>query len=398
MLAIFGGEPAVNHKFPSWPVTGEPDRNLLTEVLRDGSWSGGEKKKAFEERFAADCGVKHCFAVSNGTVSLEMILRGFGIGRGDEVILPPYTFIATLSSIVFAGATPVFADIDPETYNISPAEAEKKITPRTRAIVAVAIGGCPPDLDALTDIARKHGIKLIVDAAQGVGAVWNGKSICAWGDAASVSCQNTKNLTCGEGGIITTDDDALAERIAVMLNGGEEDGVYTAVSQDHSITEFQAALLLSQYEKLDSEMRIREENAAYLREKLTALDFLSPVGYDERIGRHAWHLFILRLNSEKLTEKGITREQFVKAVSAEGIPLSCGYMPLYSFPCVSADYTERLIGGEIGRGPLPVCETAARLEGTWITQDALLGSRADMDAIVDGLKKVWAEAESLRAL
>lgn len=398
MLAIFGGEPAVNHKFPGWPVTGDADRALLTETVRSENWSNGEKKRAFEERFAADCGVKHCFAVANGTVSLELILRGFGIGRGDEVILPPYTFIATLSSIVFAGATPVFADIDPETYNISPAEAEKKITERTKAIVAVAIGGCPPDLDALTDIARKHDIRLIVDAAQGVGAVWNGKSICAWGDAASVSCQNTKNLTCGEGGIITTDNDALAEKIAVMLNGGEKDGAYTVVSQDHGITEFQAALLLSQYKKLDSEMQIREENAAYLREKLAVLDFLSPTGYDGRIGRHAWHLFILRLNSEKLVEKGITREQFVKAVSAEGIPLGCGYMPLYSFPCVSAEYTGRLIGREIDRTPLPVCETAARLEGTWLTQDALLGSRADIDAIVRGFEKVWAEAESLAIL
>lgn len=398
MLAIFGGEPAVRHKFPRWPVTADLDRQLLTEAVQSGRWSSGEKKAAFEQRFAADCGVKHCFAVANGTVSLELILRGFGIGKGDEVILPPYTFIATLSSIVFAGAMPVFADIDAGTYNISPAAVEEKITERTKAIVAVAIGGCPPDLDALTDIARRHGVRLIVDAAQGVGAVWNGKSICAYGDAASVSCQNTKNLTCGEGGIITTDSDELADAIALMLNGGKKDGVYTSVAQDHGITEFQAALLLSQYEKLDSEMKLREANADYLRRRMAELEFAAPAAYDERITRHAWHLFVVRLDSEKLAGKGITREQFVKAAAAEGIPLGCGYNPLYSFPCVTAEYTERLVGGKIDTAPLPVCELAARHEGTWITQDALLGSIEDMDAIIDGLQKVWNEAESLSEL
>lgn len=398
MLAVFGGEPVIRHKFPTWPVTCDLDRALLTEVVEKKAWASGEKKKEFEQRFAADCGVKHCFAVANGTVSLELILRAFEIGRGDEVILPPYTFIATLSSIVFAGATPVFADIDEGTYNLSPAAVEEKITERTKAIVAVAIGGCPPDLDALSDIAKKHGIRLIVDAAQGVGAVWNNRSICTYGDAASISCQNTKNLTCGEGGIITTEDDVLAEKIALMLSGGEKDGVYTSVAQDHGITEFQAALLLSQYAKLDSEMKTREENAAYLREKMAELDFASPAAYDERITRHAWHLFIVRLNSEKLSEKGITREQFVKAAAAEGVPIGCGYLPLYSFDCVKASYTERLIGGKIDISPLPVCEKAAYKEGTWLTQDSLLGSKEDIDAIVEAMKKVWNEAESLQAL
>lgn len=379
-------------EFPAWPMTAPLDRELLLETVRSGNWASGEKRMAFERRFAADCGVKHCFAVANGTVSLEMILRGFGIGKGDEVILPPYTFIATLSSIVFAGATPVFADIDEGTYNISPAAVEKRITGKTRAIVAVAVGGCPPDLDALTEIAGKHGLKLIVDAAQGVGAMWKGKSICAYGDAASVSCQNTKNLTCGEGGIITTNDDTLAAQIALMLNGGEKNGVYETISQDHSISEFQAALLLSQYEKLDSEMKIREANAAYLRKRMAELDFVSPATYDERITRHAWHLFIVRMDSQKLTEKGITREELVAGMKAEGVPIDCGYLPLYTFPCVSSDYTKRLISSEIDITPLPVCEQAAYREGTWITQNVLLSSKNDLDAVVDGMQRAWDNA------
>ena len=403
MLAIFGGEPIRKKEFISWPVTGELDRELLLETIRSGKWSNGEKKAEFEAIFAKDCDVKHVFAVANGTVSLELILRGLGIGYGDEVILPPYTFVATLSSIVFAGATPVFADIDKGTYNISPASVEEKITPNTKAIVAVAIGGCPPDLDALTEIAKRHNVKLIVDAAQGVGAIWNGKSICAYGDAASISCQNSKNLTCGEGGIITTNNDELAATIAQMLRGGyveAENGqrVYTTVGQDQNISEFQASLLLSQYAKLEGEMAIREKNAAYLAGRMKNMEFAHAMTYDARITRHAYHLFVIRLDSEKLAEKGITREQFIKALNAEGIPLSAGYNPLYTFPCITVPYTEELIGTKIRVENLPEAELAAYKEGTWLYQACLLGTREDMDDIADAMLKVWEHADQVRSL
>ena len=139
MLAINGGVPAKTTKAPSWPQCNDADRELLRAVVKQKNYKSGELRASFEERFSKDCGVAHCFAVANGTVSLELILRGFGIGFGDEVILPPYTFVATLSSIVFAGATPVFADIERGTYNLSPASVEQKITKNTKAIVAVAV-------------------------------------------------------------------------------------------------------------------------------------------------------------------------------------------------------------------------------------------------------------------
>jgi len=403
MLAIFGGEPVKKTEFMSWPVTKELDKELLLETIRSGKWSNGSKKAEFEARFAADCDVKHVFAVANGTVSLELILRGLGIGYGDEVILPPYTFVATLSSIVFAGAAPVFADIDRGTYDISPASVEEKITPNTKAIVAVAIGGCPPDLDALTEIAQKYNVKLIVDAAQGVGAIWNGKSICAYGDAASISCQNSKNLTSGEGGIITTNHDELAAAIAQMLRGGyveDENGerVYTTVGQDQNISEFQASLLLSQYDKLYAEMAVREKNAAYLAGRMKTMEFAHAMNYDDRIDRHAYHLFVIRLDSEKFAEKGITREQFIKALNAEGIPLSVGYNPLYTFPCITVPYTEELIGTKITVENLPESELAAYKEGTWLYQACLLGTREDMDMIADAMIKVWEHADEIKGL
>ena len=385
MLALHGGTPLKTNGFPGWPQTTETDRQALLDTIRSGNWSSGEKRAAFENRFANDCGVKHCFAVANGTVSLELILRGFGIGYGDEVILPPYTFVATLSSIIFAGATPVFADIDLTTFNISPDDVKAKITDKTRAIVAVAVGGCPPDLDALTKIAKENGIKLIVDAAQGVGAVWNGVSICALGDAASISCQNSKNLTCGEGGIITTNDDALADAIATMLSGGIKDGQYVSIAQDHTISEFQASVLLTQYEKLQEEMYLREKNAAYLAGRLRALDFIDAAAYDDRINHHAYHLFVVRFRSEKLAERGVHRNQLLAAIQAEGVPLVVGYMPLYTFPCVTSDDTERQIGAKICTDSLPNCERISYDEGAWLYQACLLGSRQDMDDIADAI-------------
>ena len=398
MLAIHGGTPIRTKKFDVWPRVTDLDRTLLRETVLEGDWHSGKRRRAFEERFAADCGVKHCFAVANGTVSLELILRAYGIGYGDEVILPPYTFVATLSSIVYAGAVPVFADICRETYLLSPEAVEEKITPRTKAIVAVAVAGCPPELDALEEIARRHHLRLIVDAAQAVGAEWRGRRICACGDVASISCQNTKNLTSGEGGIITTNDDALAESLARILNGGAESGQYVSIGQDHRISEFQAAVLMSQYDKLHGEIVLREKNAAYLSGRLQGVPFVRPAAYDARITCHAYHLYLLRFDRDVLAEKGITRAQFLKALNAEGIPISAGYMPLYTFPCVTAADTERMIGTQIDHAPLAECQRASYEEGAWLTQNLLLGTREDIDDIADAIIKVWEHADDVRRL
>ena len=396
MLALHGGEPVLKKNMPAWPQVTDIDREMLQNTLLAGNYKSGKLREQFETAFAADCGVAHCFAVANGTVSLELLLRGFGIGRGDEVILPPYTFIATLSSIVFAGATPVFADIDDSNYLISPASVEEKITDRTRAIVAVAVGGCPPDLDALEEIAKRHNVKLIVDAAQGVGAEWKGKNLCAYGDAASISCQNSKNLTSGEGGIITTNDDVLARKLELMLTGGKADGKYVSVAQDHRITELQASILLSQYNKLAREVVLRDKNAAYLAGRLQNLGFVEHLAYDDRITTHAYHLFLMRFKKEELAKKGITRDQFIKALVAEGVPICSGYAPLYTFPCVTSLDTERMIGAKIDVTPLPGCEKASLEEGSWMGQAVLLSDRATLDAIVDAIIKVWEHADELK--
>ena len=398
MLAILGGTPVRTKKFDIWPRITELDREMLRQAVIEGDWHSGNRRRAFERQFAQDCGVKHCFAVANGTVSLELILRAYGIGCGDEVILPPYTFVATLSSIVFAGATPVFADIARENYLLDPRTLEEKITPRTRAVVAVAVAGCPPMIDELEEICRRHGIRLIVDAAQAVGAAWAGRRICACGDVASISCQNTKNLTCGEGGIITTNDDALAARLSVILNGGLADGRYVSVAQDHNMGELTAAILTSQYAKLESEIALRERNAAYLSGRLKDLPFVHSAAYDARITRHAYHLYLMRFDREVLAERGIDRRRFLKALNVEGIPISAGYMPLYTFPCATSADTERTIGAKIDVSPLAECQRASYEEAAWLTQNLLIGTFAEIDDVADAMIKVWEHADDVRNL
>lgn len=389
-LAIFGGNPVRTAPYPGWPIVTESDEQELTRVYLSGKWSKDEVTKTFERRFSERTKVKHTLLVSNGTVSLEMILRGLGIGYGEEVILPPYTFIATLSSILFTGATPVFADIDPETYNICPNAVESKITEKTRAIVAVAVGGCPPSLDKLTELAERKSIHLIVDAAQAVGAKWNGKDIAGYGAAASFSCQNSKNLNSGEGGIITTNDDTLHRAICSML-----DGIHEKYFTDNNVTEFQSAILHTQLDKLDDEIIKRERMAAYLDARLNQLPFVGPIKREKEVTVNAYHLYLMRFDSEKLAEKGLTRDIVLRAVYAEGIPVTGGYMPLYTFPCVKSDTIMRMTGRRIDTTPLENCEKASYREGAWLYQSVLLSYSKGMDDIADALEKVWENAGEL---
>ena len=389
-LAILGGQPVRTAKEPGWPRVRDADRQGLADVYLSGQWSKGKVTDLFEQRFSDRTGVRHSVLVSNGTAALEMILRGLGIGYGDEVILPPYTFIATLSSVLFVGATPVFADIDPETYNIAAKAAEQRITGRTKAIIAVAVGGCPPDLDALSALADKQGMHLIVDAAQAVGAKWDSKDIAGFGIAASFSCQNTKNLTCGEGGIITTNNSALYDSIVSMQNGTDPN-YYT----DNQVTEFQSSLLTTQLDKLDEEIMLREQRASYLDDRLKHLPFVHQMRRDPKVTVHANHLYVMRLDKDILAEKGLTRDMFIEAVNHEGVALADGYRPLYTFPCVTSARVEKMIGRKIDVSPHRHCERAANLEGAWLYQANLLGGKTDMDAIAAAFDKVWANAGPL---
>ena len=352
----------------------------------------------FEKRFAEYNDVRYCILCANGTVSIELILRALGVGRGDEVIIPPFTFIATASSVIFTGAMPVFADVEPETCILSAESARKKITPRTKAIMPVYVGGRPADLDAFADLAREAGIYLIGDAAQAAGSQWKGRGIGSYGIAASFSCQNSKNLTCGEGGIITTDDGELAGNIRSLLNiGADKNGGYSDIGAGYNISEWQASMLNTQMDSLDGQTAVRMENAAYLDSLLEPLPYVSPLAADSRITRNSCHIYAFRILEDKLN--GVSRDTFIDAVRAEGVDLAGCYMPLYDFPCLRDPYAEKIIGGKIDVSPeTPAAERLSRHEAAWLFQSALLNDRRVIKSIADAIKKVCENLDELRRM
>jgi len=356
---------------PVWPVMDHSDLQLILEA--DPRALRGPMSRRFAKAFSDFTQVPYVIPVANGTVSLELILKALGIGPGDEVILPPYTFIATFSSIAYTGALPVFADIEPDTYNLSSLRTEEKITDHTRAIVAVAVAGRPFDLDAFEALSRKYGIPLIVDAAQAVGAEFRGKSIASYGAAASFSCQNTKNLTSGEGGIITTKDPVLYEKLQSLLD--QEPGP--------CLGEVPCALLLSQLSRLPAQMEKRSAAADYLNAHLADSHLVRPLARDGRITRDAHHLYVLRTRTEELAAAGFSRENLLKDAHQMGLPLLAGYQPLYALPSVRSEMTRRLTGRQTDLTPLPVCEKASYREGLWLEQFFLLSERIELDEILE---------------
>ena len=218
-LALLGGEPlrGPDKKWPDWPIFDDTERQALSQVLESGTWFSGPRVEAFQEEYAAFQGAKHCIACNSGTAALEIALEALGVGPGDEVIVPPYTFIATASSVARIGAYPVFVDVN-EAWNLDPDLVEQAITPRTKAIIPVHFAGCVCDMDRFRAISESHGIPVVEDACHSWGAKWRGKGTGALGACGAFSFQMSKNITAGEGGALLTDDAILAERCRSISN------------------------------------------------------------------------------------------------------------------------------------------------------------------------------------
>jgi dTDP-4-amino-4,6-dideoxygalactose transaminase len=297
---------------------------------------------------------------------------------------------------------PVFVDIHPQTLNLDPARIEEAITPRTRAIMPVHFAGQAADMDAIMAIAERHGLKVLEDAAHAHGATWRGRKCGSLSDAGSFSFQASKNMTAGEGGCITLNDEALAELCRSYLWAGREPGrpwyEHYRLGWNYRLTEFQAAILRVQLRRLEEQVQRRDENGRYLARMLQIhTKGIAPLGIDDRVTRHSFHLFIFRYEPQAF--RGMTRAEFITALNAEGIPCMGGYThPLYrnpmflnkdfwkgGFPCVKpfaedvdfASYTQRC----------PVSEAACR-ETVWLTQNMLLGEREDMDDVVEAIVKI----------
>ncbi|MGH9667458.1 MAG: DegT/DnrJ/EryC1/StrS family aminotransferase [Bryobacteraceae bacterium] len=398
-LALFGGRPVRARPFPAWPVFDAREEQALAEVVRSGRWwrysmgeavdaaAAGSKVAEFQDLFAKAQGACFGIACASGTAALEVALKALGVGRGDEVIVPPYTFIATASAPLLIGAAPVFCDIDLATFNLDPRRLEEAITPRTRVIVPVHFAGLAVDFDAVFEIADRRGIPVLEDACHAPGGTWKGRGLGSIGKAGAFSFQASKNLTAGEGGLITTGDPALAELCESYIWAGRKLGrpwyEHHRLGWNYRLTEFQAAILVEQLGRLPSQMALRQTNGLYLNEQLAAIPGIRPLAVPSYATDHAFHIYVLRFDAG---EFGLSRDAFLEALAAEGIPNTSGYAfplyrnPLFCDPALSGGYDAYI-------GRCPNAERAC-LEAVWLEHRLLLGGRQDMDDIVEAVRKI----------
>ena len=395
-LALRGGPKSVNKTFP-WPLYDETEVEAVASLVRNGKWGNSEctdEVAQFEREFAAYCGSKYALTCVNGSVSLRLALMACGLKPGDEVIVPPYTFIATGSVVLEINCIPVFVDIDPHTYNLDPKRIEAAITSRTKAIIPVHFAGLPCDMDAIQAIARHHNLRVIEDAAHAHGAEYNGRKLGSIGDVGSFSFQSSKNLTSGEGGIVITNDEALYQLMNSLRNVGRLPGGqwYDHVNPgcNYRITPLQAVLLSAQLKRLEGQTVTRNENGLYLDTLLAAIEGITPLDRGETPIRHAHHLYIFKYDASTFGQ--LPKTDFVDMLAAEGVPCSAGYPhPLYkqplfqqrNFMCYaipeSVDYTQVCC---------PVAERACTDEAVWIFQQAMLGTRQDMESFAHAIQKI----------
>jgi dTDP-4-amino-4,6-dideoxygalactose transaminase len=348
----------------------------------------------FEQEFAGYCGTKHAITCANGSVALRLALLACGVKPGDEVIIPPYTFIATASVVAEANCVPVFADIDPDTYNIDPVAVEKVLTPRTKAIIPVHFAGQACNMDALMQIAARHNLKVIEDAAHAHGGEYKGIKLGNIGDAGCFSFQSSKNLTSGEGGIVTTNDEKLAAMVDSLRNVGRVKGgqwyEHHYLGCNYRITQLQIVLLSQQLKRLEEQTRRRNENGLYLNSLLEKIPGITPLtrGHGETL--HTYHIYIFRYDKSFFNR--LPKREFAALLAAEGVPSFMGYPePLYkqpvfqkkNFMCYAipeyVDYT---------KVHCPVTEKACYEEAVWILQHAMLGTKEDMEKFAGAIAKI----------
>jgi len=399
-LAITGGAALRTKPFPAWPERSEKQQQMMMEVYHSPIWGVGSPHiKQFEEKFAAWHHAKYAVSNCNGTAAIWIALRAVGLGYGEEVIIPPYTFIATGSAVLMANGTPVFVDIDPDTYNIDPKKIEAAITEKTKAIIAVHIAGSPADMDGIMAIARKHDLAVIEDAAQAHGAEWKGRRVGAIGDVGTFSFQSTKNMCAGEGGICITDDEAIFDRCYSFSNCGRIRGgkwyEHHVLGSNCRMPAICAGILTAQFDQIEDQMARRDRNARVLTGLLSQIEGIRPLKLHEGATRSAWHLYVFRYDSKAFG--GLPRARFIDALNAEGVPCSAGYVPLYREELFALDPKEfPWLGKRDYRSlRLPVCENACDNESVWLTQNMLLGPESDMADIAAAIKKIKENAKEL---
>jgi len=410
-LALKGGEPVRTADWLSWPVWDQEAEAPMMSLLRSGNWyrGDGNKCKEFEDNYAELIGAKRVIATASGTTALITALHTLGVDAGDEVIVSPYTFIATYNVVFDQKALPVFADTDPETFTINPHKIEEKINDRTTAILPVHILGLPADMNRILAIGKKHNLPVIEDACQAWLAEYDGKMCGTLGDLGCFSFQNSKHIPSGEGGAISGNNDALMDRCFAYHNCGRPHGSSMKGMGENPVrgsnkrmTEVQAGLLLSQMQRARSDADKRLENALYLDSKFRNIPGIVPYKLSDGATRSAYHLYPFRYKKEHFD--GLPRHKFLAALRAEGIPCGQGYGQQYFDGLIeeaisSRGYTrlytkERLKRYREELHHLPDNDQLT-LEAVWFYQNMLLAERKDMDDIISAVQKIYENRSQL---
>jgi len=404
-LAMLGGKKAKGKPFPVWPYYDSNEEHALKEVLESRVWwrTPGTKTLEFEKSFAKFHGARHGIAVTNGTAALEVTIAALGITAGDEVIVPNFTFVATASAVLFANALPVLVDVDPDTYCINPDLVEDAINSKTKAIIAVHMGGHPADLDRLKAIAGRKGLALIEDCAHAHASEWRGRRVGTFGVAGTFSFQASKLMTAGEGGMIISNSDKFEVQARSVHDCGRMPGEWFyshfIYGSNYRLSEWQGAILEVQLGRLDQQTKRRHENARLLDRLLREIPGINPQKLDERCTRNGQYAYIFHVNKKVFA--GLSTERFIEAMNAEGIPNQASYPPLHQLDMFrNGEYRKRLSGKQAKdkhkflKQKLPATEKAA-WETVWLPQPVLLGDEEDMHEIAAALEKIQTNAKEL---
>ena len=406
VAALRGGPPACEFSWPDWPIYDEREEAGLLEVLRSRKWWFGDRVRQFESEFATFQGADFAVTCTNGTTALEMGLRALGVVEGDQVIVPPYSFIATASAVVTIGAIPVFADILGDTLCLDPDDFQRKITPQTKAVIPVHVGGRIADMNRINQVARQHGLAVLEDAAHAWGSQLDGRGAGTLGQCGTFSFQETKNITAGEGGILVTNDSELAELCRSYTHCGRKEDTnwydHDLLGSNLRMTEFQAAVLLAQCSRLPEQVAKREKNATILDQIVKDQLALQVQPSTPEMNRRSYHMYIFRVDEEAL---GMPRDRFIEALNAEGVPAIAGwYQPLYN----NGVFQRANVGPAHGiKSPLankgvdysnvscPVCEQVCR-DAVWIPHQILLAEESKIQQLGEAIEKVVVCADQLR--
>ncbi|HLB47919.1 MAG TPA: DegT/DnrJ/EryC1/StrS family aminotransferase [Anaerolineales bacterium] len=404
-LAVLGGSPARTEPYPEWPIHDQRDIDAVTAVVKSGRWGGfpfpGPQTTEFARRFAELQGGGIAVPMANGTVTMEVALRAANIGWGDEVIVPAYTFQATAAAPMAAGAIPVIADIDPETYCIDPKAVERAITPKTKAVIVVHLGAEMADMDAIMEIAEKHNLIVIEDCAHAHGAKWRGRGAGTIGHFGSFSLQSSKTLTAGEGGVLLCRTEELARRAASIIDCGrpkDSEGKEFTMGANYRMTELQAALGLVGIERFPEQAKEREGMAAYMDEALSEIPGVRVLKRDPRHTTRSFYRYIFAIKPEVF---GAEHGPVCEALDAEGIPCWEGYEAMHHYELFQPQLSKLPVPSafpekfDFGKMDLPEAERACEHEAVWLDERVFRADRKGADDAVAAIKKIQLHAAQL---